>query len=67
MFYDFKCPKCEKVEEKSIRISDYDEEKNKQVCSECGTIMERVFSDIGGTKYGCKGFYDTTARNVNFR
>jgi len=42
MYYKFKCKECNREEEKEIAIKDYDKEKDKQVCSECGSKMERV-------------------------
>ncbi len=68
MKYDFQCTKCKNIEEKEISISDYDNLKNKQVCSKCGSSMVRIFKgDIGGTEYKCGGFYDTDKRGVKGR
>lgn len=44
MIYLFKCTNknCKCEEEKNIPVSDYDTEKEKQVCSNCGAKMQRV-------------------------
>ena len=48
-------------------ISDYDKEKNNQVCNTCKSKMNRVFIPIGNTIYSCGGFYDTDTRGVKCR
>ena len=44
MIYKFICTNksCGAEEEKEIAIKDYDEEKEKQTCSNCGAKMQRV-------------------------
>jgi predicted nucleic acid-binding Zn ribbon protein len=42
MYYRFQCTKCKCEEEKNIPVSDYDREKEKQICSNCGAKMQRV-------------------------
>ena len=42
MFYRFQCTKCKCEEEKNILVKDYDTEKEKQTCSNCGAKMQRV-------------------------
>jgi predicted nucleic acid-binding Zn ribbon protein len=42
MFYRFQCTKCKCEEEKEIAVKEYDTEKEKQVCSNCGAKMQRV-------------------------
>lgn len=44
MYYRFICTNknCGCEEEKNIPVSDYDKEKEKQVCSNCGAKMQRV-------------------------
>ena len=42
MKYRFICTECKCEEEKEIAIKDYDEEKEKQVCSSCGGKMQRL-------------------------
>lgn len=54
--YDFQCTKCQKTEEKSIPMADYDKEKNKQVCSECGAPSVRVWQTQLGVTL-CDGMY----------
>jgi putative FmdB family regulatory protein len=50
--YDYKCQKCEKVEEKTHSIKE-DPVFN---CSGCGTQMEKIFSpNIGGFTFGKMG------------
>lgn len=66
MIYYFNCPKCNKEQERDIPMSQYDQEKDKQICT-CGCKMDRVFTPIGGTEYRCKGFYDTDVRQIGGR
>ena len=47
MLYRFKCTECKCEEEKEIAIKDYDEEKEKQVCSSCGAKMQRLLEWSG--------------------
>ena len=47
MKYNFKCKSCGAEEEKEIAIKDYDEEKEKQVCSNCGAKMQRLLEWCG--------------------
>ena len=42
MKYNFVCKNCGAEEEKEIDIKDYDTEKEKQTCSNCGAKMQRV-------------------------
>ena len=42
MNYRFICKTCRCEEEKEIAIKDYDAEKEKQTCTNCGGKMERV-------------------------
>ena len=42
MFYKFFCKSCGVEEEKEIAIKDYDEQKEKQICSSCGGKMQRL-------------------------
>lgn len=66
MTYTFECQKCKYKEEVEIPMSEYDKEKNKQLCKNCGNPapMIRVFEPIGLTVYNCRGFYDTDSRGV---
>lgn len=66
MLYDFEC-ECKNIEEKDIPISQYDELKDKQICSKCGKKMSRVFGSIGGVEYKMSGCYDTDVRGISFR
>lgn len=49
MLYRFICvnKSCGAEEEKEIAIKDYDEEKEKQVCSACGGKMQRLLEWSG--------------------
>ena len=42
MLYRFQCTECKCEEEKEIAVKDYDTEKEKQTCSNCGAKMQRV-------------------------
>ena len=42
MKYNFVCKNCGAEEEKEIAIKDYDQEKTKQTCSNCGAKMQRL-------------------------
>lgn len=42
MLYKFMCRKCDKVHQVDIRMTDYDKEKNNQVCPDCKGKMDRV-------------------------
>ncbi len=46
--YDFKCESCERIEEKKIKLNDYNNEKYKQRCSLCGCMSHRMM-DYKGT------------------
>lgn len=56
MTYKFQCIKCGSIEEKNIAISDYDKEKNNQVCSKCNNKMERIL-EFDGAIGLCSGMY----------
>ena len=47
MLYRFQCTKCKCEEEKEIAVKDYDTEKEKQTCSNCGAKMQRVIEWSG--------------------
>ena len=42
MLYRFQCTECKCEEEKEIAVKDYDTEKEKQTCSNCGGKMQRL-------------------------
>ena len=42
MFYKFRCQKCNKLHQVDIKMTDYDKEKNNQVCPDCKCKMDRV-------------------------
>ena len=47
MKYRFICTECKCEEEKEIPIKDYDREKKKQTCSNCGGKMQRLLEWSG--------------------
>ena len=59
MFYKFICTNknCGAEEEKEIAIKDYDEEKEKQVCSSCGGKMQRLLEWSGIATGNGEGWY----------
>lgn len=64
MRYDFKCPKCGTIEERSIAIDDYDKEKNNQICSKCKGHMQRII-EFDGSIGLCSGMYGVGANGWN--
>ena len=56
MYYNFKCESCNKVQEVEIPISDYDKEKEKQVCPICKGKMKRVLEWQGIAMGGGDGW-----------
>ena len=56
MYYNFKCESCNKVQEVEIPISDYDKEKEKQVCPICKGKMKRVLELQGIAMGGGDGW-----------
>lgn len=58
MYYKFRC-ECGNVQDISIPMSEYDNEKDKQTCKKCGKIMKRIIEFEGGI--GMTGGYDVTA------
>ena len=67
MTYVFECKKCAKEVDVELTFAEYDEKKKNLPCSDCGSIMTRVFTPIGLTMYKGKGFYDTDSRGVTSR
>ena len=56
MTYKFKCKECGNIQYIDIKMSDYDELKNKQKCEKCNSKMERVIEFEGAI--GATGGYD---------
>lgn len=56
MTYKFECSKCKEQEEKTIMMSEYDTEKDKQTCSKCGGKMTRIIENFLGATL-CNGMY----------
>lgn len=56
MKYNFVCKNCGAEEEKEIAIKDYDTEKEKQTCSNCGAKMQRVIEWEGFAKGSGEGW-----------
>jgi hypothetical protein len=50
MIYDFQCPKCNKRDERYVRLANYDREIANQHC-DCGARMKKVFA-FNGTLAG---------------
>lgn len=57
MKYCFVCRSCDNEEEKDIPMADYNEQKEKQVCSKCGGKMARKFEAFKGAVTLCSGMY----------
>ena len=57
MVYRFSCTQCRCEEEKEIAIKDYDTEKEKQTCSNCGGKMTRVIEWQGTASGSGDGWF----------
>ena len=64
MVYKFKCKACNKEEEKEIPIKEYDKEKTKQTCSNCGAKMGRVIEWQGIAQGWGEGWFGARGGNV---
>ena len=64
MVYKFKCKACNKEEEKEIPIKEYDKEKTKQVCSDCGSKMDRVLEWSGIAEGSGQGWFGARGGNT---
>ena len=64
MQYLFRCPLCKKESERSIKIEDYDTQKNEQLCYECGVKMKRVL-EVPSFFALCKGMCGTDSGGWN--
>lgn len=64
MRYEFRCQSCGAVEDKSIRIEDYDKAKDKQTCDKCGCKMERVIEWHGMAKSSGDGWCGKSTGNA---
>ena len=47
MIYKFNCKRCSKDFDVAIWVKDYDKEKDRQKCPECGAKLERVIEWTG--------------------
>lgn len=56
--YTYRCPKCNKVEEHWLSISD----KFKCSCSKCHVEMRKLL-DVANVQYKGDGFYTTDYKN----
>lgn len=65
MQYRFRCPECGQVRNIDIKMSDYDKEKNNQMCSNCGSKLERVIEFEGSV--GKTGGYDAVAGKASWQ
>lgn len=57
MTYKFRCEKCEKDFDIDILISEYDAEKEKQVCPDCGAKIKRVIEWEGIAQGSGQGWF----------
>lgn len=64
MRYLFRCVSCKCEEEKEIPIKEYDKEKTKQTCSNCGAKMDRVIEWQGIAQGGGEGWFGARGGNV---
>lgn len=66
MKYLFKCTNadCKCEEEKEISIKEYDKEKTKQICSSCGSKMDRVLEWTGIAEGSGQGWFGARGGNV---
>ena len=66
MKYRFICTNtnCKCEEEKEIPIKEYDREKEKQTCSNCGAKMDRIIEWQGIAQGGGEGWYGARGGNI---
>jgi predicted nucleic acid-binding Zn ribbon protein len=64
MKYRFICTECKCEEEKEIAVKDYDTEKEKQICSNCGAKMQRVIEWNGIATGNGDGWAGNSRGNV---
>ena len=65
MEYRFRCPKCGNEQKIAIPMDEYDELKDKQICDDDGSPLERIIEfegSIGGT-----GGYDSVAGRAGWQ
>lgn len=65
MLYRYKCITCGKYHYKNIPMDKYDELKDKQICDDDGSPLERIIEfegSIGGT-----GGYDSVAGKASWQ
>lgn len=65
MEYHFKCNKCNTDVYRNIPMSEYDEQKDKQKCNNCGSKLERVIEFEGAV--GKTGGYDAVAGKASWQ
>lgn len=65
MEYRFKCLKCNTEYLVEIPIDKYSEEKNKQRCIDCNTILQRVLEWSGSATIN--GGYEAVAGRANWQ
>ena len=46
MKYDFKCEKCNHIFEVELKISEYEENKDKIFCSKCYNKAKRIYNSL---------------------
>lgn len=64
MFYRFHCDKCKKDLQVNIPMNLYDSEKDKQLCPECNSKLNRVIEWTGIAKGTGDGWYGSKGTNV---
>ena len=64
MTYKFRCEKCEKDFDIDILISEYDAEKEKQVCPDCGAKIKRVIEWTGIATGNGEGWHGKKGGNA---
>lgn len=65
MIYKFSCPKCNQGYEIEIPIDRYPEEKTKQYCINCNTVLQRVLEWSGSATIN--GGYESVAGRANWQ
>jgi putative FmdB family regulatory protein len=62
--YDFSCKHCHKTFELEISIKEYDKVKDKQICPDCNSKLERVLSWEGFAIGKGDGWFGRNGGNV---
>lgn len=65
MKYLFDCPNCGQKRYIDIPMSDYDKAKNRQVCTNCNSKMNRIIEFEGSV--GTTGGYDAVVGKASWQ